>query len=118
MDFANYLKFFFVLVFVLSLIGLMAWLGRRLGGFPGVPNRKGNARRLQAVESLSLDARRRVILVRRDDVEHLIVLGPNSETVVETGIPARAGGREPSQAPNGVPNTAPNKAPNKAPNAE
>lgn len=108
MDFTNYLKFFFVLVFVLSLVGLMAWLGRRLGGFPGIPSRKGNVRRLQAVESLALDARRRVILVRRDDVEHLIVLGPNSETVVETGIPARAGGRQPGQAANETPNKAPN----------
>ena len=107
MDFTNYFKFFFVLVFVLSLVGLMAWLGRRLGGFPGIPIRKGNARRLQAVERLSLDARRREILVRRDDVEHLIVLGPNSETVVETGIPARASGREPGPAPNETPNKAP-----------
>ena len=33
-----------------------------------------------------LDARRRLILIRRDDVEHLLVVSPTSETVIERGI--------------------------------
>ena len=33
-----------------------------------------------------LDTRRRLVLVRRDDVEHLILLGAASETVIERNI--------------------------------
>jgi flagellar protein FliO/FliZ len=38
------------------------------------------------VEALSIDARRRLVIIRRDDREHLILLGPESEQVIETGI--------------------------------
>jgi len=86
MEYSDYLRFFLALIFVLSLIGLLAWMGRRLGAFPGIPKRRQGEPRLRAVESIPLDARRRVVLVRRDDVEHLILLGPATETIVETGI--------------------------------
>jgi hypothetical protein len=29
------------------------------------------------------------VLVRRDDTEHLVLLGMNNDTLIETGIPAR-----------------------------
>lgn len=86
MELADYFRFLLALVFVLSLIGLLAWLARRLGAFPGVPMRASSARRIRMVESMSLDARRRAVLIQRDNVEHLILLGPTSETVIETGI--------------------------------
>ena len=41
-------------------------------------------RRLQVVKSCV--GRPPVVLVRRDDKEHLLMLGPGSETVVERGI--------------------------------
>lgn len=87
MEFSNYFRFIFALVFVLALIGLLTWLLRRFGLGGGRP-RTGNGKRLGVVEALAIDGRRRLVLVRRDDSEHLLVLGPNSETVVETGIPA------------------------------
>ena len=43
-------------------------------------------RRLGVVEVTPLDGRRRLILVRRDAVEHLLLVGPTSELVIETGI--------------------------------
>lgn len=46
-------------------------------------------RRLDVVEQTSLDARRRLILIRRDDVEHLIMTGGPVDVVIETGIGAR-----------------------------
>ena len=49
----------------------------------------GEPRRLSVVEARTLDARRQLVLIRRDGVEHLLLLSPNAETVVETGIPAR-----------------------------
>jgi flagellar protein FliO/FliZ len=33
-----------------------------------------------------LGPRHRLILLRRDEVEHLVIVGPGSETVVESGI--------------------------------
>lgn len=93
MDAESYLRFALALVFVLALIGLLAWLARRLGlGIPGHGIRQQKNRRLGLVEVMALDPRRRLVLVRRDGVEHLLVLGPTGETVVETGIPAGGNG--------------------------
>ncbi len=46
-------------------------------------------RRLEVVEQSSLDGRRRLVLIRRDDVEHLIMTGGPVDVVIETGIPPR-----------------------------
>ena len=43
-------------------------------------------KRLDVVEQWSLDARRRLVLIRRDDVEHLIMTGGPVDVVIETGI--------------------------------
>lgn len=86
METALLLKFFFAFTFVISLMLLTGWLLRR-SGLSGV-SMPGAKRRLKIVEFLPLDHRRRLVLVRRDGTEHLIVLGPNSETVIESGIPA------------------------------
>ena len=89
MEFSGYLRFLLALVFVLGLIGLATAVMRRMGlGFPvGALKRPGN-RRLSVVEIAPLDGRRRLVLIRRDDTEHLIVLGPSSELVIESGIKA------------------------------
>lgn len=87
MDALDYLRFALALVFVLGLIGVLAALARRAGfGYPVKALRPGGARRLSVVEVTPLDARRRLVLVRRDDVEHLLLLGPTSEMVIERGI--------------------------------
>lgn len=43
-------------------------------------------KRLDVVDQVSLDARRRLVLIRRDDVEHLIMTGGPVDVVIETGI--------------------------------
>lgn len=87
MDMYGYAKFVIALIFVLGLIGLLAAVARRLGfGLPQTQVRRGQQKRLSMVEVAALDAKRRLVLVRRDDVEHLIILGHNGETVLETGI--------------------------------
>jgi flagellar protein FliO/FliZ len=48
-------------------------------------------RRLSITEQFNLDGRRRLILVRRDDVEHLIMTGGPVDMVIETGIGATPG---------------------------
>jgi hypothetical protein len=48
----------------------------------------GRKRRLSVMESANLDGRHRVYLLRRDDVEHLVLVGPNTSQVIEIGNPA------------------------------
>lgn len=86
MDAMNILTAFAALAFVLALIGLFGLLLRRFGPMAGIPVRKGAERRLSVVEVLPIDARRRLVLVRRDDVEHLLLLGAGDDLVVEMGI--------------------------------
>ncbi len=43
-------------------------------------------RRLGVIEQSSLDGRRRLVLIRRDDVEHLIMTGGPVDVVIETNI--------------------------------
>lgn len=43
-------------------------------------------RRLEIMEQSSVDGRRKLVLIRRDDVEHLIMTGGPVDVVIETGI--------------------------------
>lgn len=86
MDFSIYFKFLMALVFVLALIGLLAWGARRLGLLRGTVRAKGGSRRLDVVEIVPIDSKRRLALVRRDNTEHLILLGTTGDLIVETGI--------------------------------
>ncbi len=43
-------------------------------------------KRLAVVEHASVDGRRRLVLVRRDNVEHLIMTGGPVDVLIETGI--------------------------------
>ena len=58
--------------------------------------------RLAISEQATLDSRRKLVLVRRDEVEHLIMTGGPVDVVIETGIavakPELAVGEAPAQA--------------------
>ncbi|ARJ64799.1 hypothetical protein WV31_03465 [Magnetospirillum sp. ME-1] len=89
MDSANYLRFILSLVAVLGLIFAVVWVVRQR--LPGVmPGRNAAGRRLGIVESLTLDVKHRLVLVRRDDREHLLVLGGAQPVVVEADCPRAA----------------------------
>jgi flagellar protein FliO/FliZ len=70
--------------------GFLVWRSRQeaggtLGGGLFGPRPE---KRLGYVEQMAIDGRRRLVLVRRDDVEHLILTGGPVDVVVETGIGA------------------------------
>ena len=44
--------------------------------------------RLSVMEQASVDGKRKLVLIRRDDVEHLIMTGGPVDVVIETGIAA------------------------------
>ncbi|MDC7785520.1 hypothetical protein J2S22_000216 [Rhodoplanes tepidamans] len=80
-------KFFIAFVIVLALIGGVAWLVRRFGsGGLGSASARGRQARLGVIEATAVDSRRRLVLVRRDNVEHLIMLGGPTDVVVEANI--------------------------------
>lgn len=86
MDAENYLRFVLAMVFVLSLMGGL-WLILKKLGLAGPVVQVAGKRRLKVIESLSIDTRRRAVILQRDNIQHLVILGPTGETVVETQIP-------------------------------
>jgi flagellar protein FliO/FliZ len=69
----------FALIATLALIVGLAWGARRLGMVQA--NGQG-PKRLRVSESLMIDPRRRLVIVRCDDREHLILCGPGGDVVV------------------------------------
>src|SRR5271167_3513349 len=79
--------FFFAFVAVLALIGVAAWLVRRFAGNRlGANTNRGRMPRLAVIDAAAVDGRRRLILVRRDNVEHLLMIGGPTDVVVEPNI--------------------------------
>jgi len=74
-----------VLALVIGLILLATWLMRRVG--LGAARGVAKSRRLSVVEVRPIDAHHRLVLVGRDDVFHLLLIGGAHDLVVETGIP-------------------------------
>lgn len=67
-------------------------------------------RRLDVIETSNVDGKRRLLLIRRDDVEHLIMTGGPVDVVIETGIgPPRRNAPELVEAPTPVYSRQPRK---------
>ena len=94
-------KFFIAFVVVLALIALAAWLVRRFGANRlGGASARGRQPRLAVIDAASVDGRRRLILIRRDNIEHLLMIGGPTDVVVEQNIvraAARNSVREPAR---------------------
>jgi flagellar protein FliO/FliZ len=81
------LKFAVAFFIVLAVITLSAWLVRRLvSRRVGIVKPRGRQHRLGIIDAVSVDGRRRLILVRRDNVEHLIMIGGPADVVVEANM--------------------------------
>ena len=102
MEFTTYFKFMLALVFVLGLIGLLAWGARRFG-LARATVRSGGKRRLDVVEIAPIDSKRKLLLVRRDGKEHLLLLGSTADLVIETGIDAPPAAAPSPAAPDRLP---------------
>ena len=94
MQLADYFSFVLALALVLALILGLAWAVKRfgLGGALARNLPSGSERRLSLVEVLTLDARRKLILIKRDDREHLLLLGVNNDIVIERVEPSETPG--------------------------
>ncbi|MDE1992907.1 MAG: flagellar biosynthetic protein FliO [Rhizobiaceae bacterium] len=74
-----------VAIALVVLIGVL-WLLRNRAPSPFVRGGKNRQPRLQVLDAAAVDARRRLVLVRRDGIEHLIMIGGPTDIVIETGI--------------------------------
>ena len=79
-------NFVIAFVFVLLLIGVAAWLVRRFGASRLDSTARGRQPRLAVVDSANVDGRRKLVIIRRDNIEHLLMIGGPTDVVVETNI--------------------------------
>jgi hypothetical protein len=79
-------NFVIAFAFVLLLIGAAAWLVRRFGSTRVDAAARGRQPRLAVIDSAAVDGRRKLVIIRRDNVEHLLMIGGPSDVVVETNI--------------------------------
>ena len=101
-DMPPFVKFFIAFATVLVLIGATAFLVRRFGANRlGGVNTRGRQPRLAVIDAATVDGRRRLVLIRRDNVEHLLMIGGPTDLVVEPNIlraAQRDGARETGRA--------------------
>lgn len=76
----------------LLLIAALYLLRRRGGPSPFLKGGKNRQPRLQVLDAAAVDARRRIVLIRRDNIEHLVMIGGPTDIVIETGIGAAKDG--------------------------
>jgi hypothetical protein len=92
-------RFFIAFLVVLALIGLTAWLVRRFGANRLGGNTRGRQPRLAVIDAATVDGRRRLVLIRRDNIEHLLMIGGPTDVVVEANIVRATGAREAVREP-------------------
>jgi flagellar protein FliO/FliZ len=79
------IRIVFGFIAVLGMIGACAYVARK-AGLSGMTGMSGKKRRLAVSEMISLDARRRLAIIRCDDTEHLVILGASGETLIAGGM--------------------------------
>lgn len=74
---------------LLVLLGLFYYGARALSGM-GRFGKWRPGQRIGVIDSAPVDGTRRLVLIRRDDTEHLLLLGRDGDLVIESGIAATA----------------------------
>jgi len=103
------------LAFLLLVWVLWFWT-RRVSGGVFVHGGRGRKPRLAIVDATAIDSHRRIVLVRRDDVEHLVMIGGHNDFVIERGIGTEhaAPAEEPAALPQEKPAQSREKRPREA----
>ena len=76
-------RFIISLLFVLGLILLIAW-GIRKSGLEHKLQKMRKTERLAIVEAIHIDQKNKLVIVKRDDKEHLIMLGATGNLLIES----------------------------------
>jgi flagellar protein FliO/FliZ len=88
---ARYAQFVLAAVVLLVLILVVWWLIRKAMGdrlnMSDKPDRRGRPPRLGITESFAVDRQgRRLVMVRRDNVEHLVMIGGPNDVLIESNV--------------------------------
>jgi len=111
-DTLNLIAYVVIALFALLII----WMIFRMITRPRMASgRRSKQARLAITDAASVDDRRKLVLVRRDDVEHLIMIGGTTDMVIESDIVKNAPARPKAVAPAAAPEPAPAPAPKPAP---
>lgn len=86
MDVVDPLRFLFAFIFVLGLIGVLAVCLRYYKGSRFVNGGMQSDGRLRIMETQYIDPKRKLVLVRCDNKEYILLLADGREIVVESGI--------------------------------
>lgn len=94
---ATVVRYAVALAVVIGLLLLLRWVLRNYAVGGQLSIGRSRQSRLTVVEQVAVDQRRRLLLVRRDNVEHLILIGGGNDLVVEPtiirGVPVGSLGR-------------------------
>ena len=86
MDNVDFARFVFAFLFVIGLIGAAGFLLKRVAGTSKWMGTQQDTDRIQVVQTRYLDAKRKVVLIRRDNKEHLLLLADGQALVIEANI--------------------------------
>ena len=91
MDFDTIVLLLAASLFVIAVVALLVWAFRTFffGKSSSANFLRPREKRLGVVETAAVDGKRKLLLVRRDDVEHLLIIGGPVDVLVETGIKGR-----------------------------
>lgn len=70
----------------LAMLVVILWILKNRAPSPFVRGGRNRQPRLQVLDAAAVDARRKLVLIRRDNIEHLILIGGPTDIVVESGI--------------------------------
>lgn len=83
MEGPDYLRFVLALVFVLALMGILAQVVKRMGWGKFAIGMKNGRQRLSLLETRHIDGRHKLALVKCDEREYLLMLGPDHSRVID-----------------------------------
>ncbi|MGC1577641.1 MAG: hypothetical protein WA813_16270 [Beijerinckiaceae bacterium] len=77
------------LIAVIALVAIVFWVARRMSRGLNFSDgaQRGKRSRLGVIDAYDIDRQRRLLLLRRDNVEHLVLSGPEGASVIEANIP-------------------------------
>lgn len=75
-----------VVLLGLLCLALVLWIIRGRPSSPFIRGGRNRTPRLAVLDAAAIDTRRRLVLLRRDDVEHLVMIGGPTDIVIESRI--------------------------------
>ena len=83
MELSVYLRFFFALIFTLSLIGILYWAIKRFD-LMKFSTRSSIAKTLIIKETLRIDVRNKLLIVEQGSNEYLILIGQDNNLLINS----------------------------------